>query len=142
MSFKDFKPRPDYPVQDNPVVPNPQNFIDKTYQDNPALASLDYTDSSKLSDQGCQQDRSREIREMLSGVVKNTNANYCAAKDKAKNDPLQFRKDRALKRIRPMMSADRYTDTLKAISHMDSVQLLDWVNATERHLRDIADGHS
>ena len=142
MSFKDFKPRHEYPVQDNPVVPNPQNFIDKTNQDNPALASLDYTDSSKLPDQGCQQDRSREIRQMLSGVVKNTNANYCAAKDKAKTDPLQFRKDRALRRIRPMMSADRYTDTLKAISHMDSVQLLDWVNATERHLRDIADGHS
>lgn len=142
MSFKDFKPRHEYPVQDNPVVPNPQNFIDKTNRDSPALASLDYTESSKLPNQDCQQDRSREIREMLSGVVKNTNANYCAAKDKAKTDPLQFRKDRALRRIRPMMSADRFTDTLKAISHMDSVQLLDWVNATERHLRDIADGHS
>ena len=142
MSFKDFKPRPDYPAQDNPVVPNPQNFIDKTNLDNPVLASLDYTDSSKLPDQGCQQDRSREIREMLTGVVKNTNANYCAAKDKAQNNPLQFRKDRALRRIRPMMSADRYTDTLKAISHMDSVQLLDWVNATEKHLRGIANGHS
>jgi hypothetical protein len=119
----------------------PNQFIDLTNEDKPQLASLDYTESSKSSDQPCQQDRSNEIRSMLNTITKKTNQNYVAAVSKAKNDPLLFRKDRALRQLRPTMSADRFTDTLKAISKMDHTQVLDWVIDTERHLERIRHGH-
>lgn len=144
MSFKNFKLvnlHKDNPVKDNPLMDKPNQFIDLTNEDKPQLASLDYTESSKSSDQPCQQDRSNEIRSMLNTITKKTNQNYVAAVSKAKNDPLLFRKDRALRQLRPTMSADRFTDTLKAISKMDHTQVLDWVIDTERHLERIRHGH-
>jgi hypothetical protein len=144
MSFKNFKlvkTHKDNPYKDNPVKDEPNQFIDLTDKDEPQLASLDYTESSKSSDQQCQQDRSYEIRDMLSMITKKTNQNYVTAVSKAKNDPLLFRKDRALRQLRPTMSADRFTDTLKAISRMDHTQVLDWVIEAEQHLERIRHGH-
>lgn len=149
MSFKNFKlvnlhkdnPVKDKPLMDKPFKDQPNQFIDLTKQDKPQLASLDYTESSNSSDQPCQQDRSSEIRDMLNTITKKTNQNYVTAVSKAKNDPLLFRKDRALRQLRPTMSADRFTDTLKAISKMDHTQVLDWVIDTERHLERIRHGH-
>ena len=149
MSFKNFKlvnlhkdnPVKDKPLMDKPFKDQPNQFIDLTKQDKPQLASLDYTESSNSSDQPCQQDRSSEIRDMLNTITKRTNQNYVTAVSKAKNDPLLFRKDRALRQLRPTMSADRFTDTLKAISKMDHTQVLDWVIDTERHLERIRHGH-
>ena len=149
MSFKNFKlvnlhkdkPYKDNPLMDKPVKDEPNQFIDLTDKDKPQLASLDYTESSNSSDQPCQQDRSSEIRDMLNTITKKTNQNYVTAVSKAKNDPLLFRKDRALRQLRPTMSADRFTDTLKAISKMDHTQVLDWVIDTERHLERIRHGH-
>lgn len=144
MSFKNFKlvkTHKDNPVKDNPVKDQPNQFIDITDKDKPQLASLDYTETSKSSDQDCQQDRSNEIREMLNTITKRTNQNYVTAVSKAKNDPLLFRKDRALRQLRPTMSADRFADTLKAIARMDATQVLDWVIAAERHLERVRHGH-
>lgn len=144
MSFKNFKLvnlHKDKPYKDNPFEDKPNQFIDLTNEDKPQLASLDYTESSKSSDQPCQQDRSNEIRSMLNTITKKTNQNYVAAVSKAKNDPLLFRKDRALRQLRPTMSADRFTDTLKAISKMDHTQVLDWVIEAERHLERNRHGH-
>lgn len=138
MSFKNFKPAP----LDMSCVPCPQTCpitpIDiPSSQGTLPPPSVDYNDGSSAN----TQDRSSEIREMLSGAVKYSNANYQRAVKKAKADPLMFRKDRALRRIRTTMSADRYTDTLKAVAKMDSGQLLEWITATERHLELIKHGH-
>ena len=149
MSFKNFKlvnlhkdkPYKDNPLMDEPFKDQPNQFIDLTKQDKPQLASLDYNDMTNSSDLDCQQDRSSEIRDMLSTITKRTNQNYVTAVSKAKNDPLLFRKDRALRQLRPTMSADRFTDTLKAISKMDHTQVLDWVIEAERHLERIRHGH-
>ena len=144
MSFKNFKlvkTHKDNPFKDNPVEDEPNQFIDLTDKDKPQLASLDYTETSKSSDQDCQQDRSNEIREMLNTITKRTNQNYVTAVSKAKNDPLLFRKDRALRQLRPTMSADRFTDTLKAIAKMDATQVLDWIIEAERHLERNRHGH-
>ena len=149
MSFKNFKlvnlhkdnPVKDNPLMDKPLKDQPNQFIDLTKQDKPQLASLDYTESSNSSDQPCQQDRSYEIRDMLNTITKRTKQNYVTAVSKAKNDPLLFRKDRALRQLRPTMSADRFTDTLKAISKMDHTQVLDWVIEAERHLERNRHGH-
>ena len=149
MSFKNFilvnlhkdNPVKDNPLMDKPVKDEPNQFIDLIDKDKPQLASLDYNDMTNSSDQPCQQDRSNEIRDMLRTITKKTNQNYVAAVSKAKNDPLLFRKDRALRQLRPTMSADRFTDTLKAISKMDHTQLLDWVIEAERHLERIRHGH-
>ena len=149
MSFKNFKlvnlhkdnPVKDKPLMDKPFKDQPNQFIDLTKQDKPQLASLDYTESSNSSDQPCQQDRSSEIRDMLNTITKKTNQNYVTAVSKAKNDPLLFRKDRALRQLRPTMSADRFTDTLKAIARMDATQVLDWVIAAEQHLERNRHGH-
>ena len=144
MSFKNFKlvkTHKDNPFKDNPVEDEPNQFIDLTDKDKPQLASLDYTETSKSSDQDCQQDRSNEIRDMLNTITKRTNQNYVTAVSKAKNDPLLFRKDRALRQLRPTMSADRFTDTLKAISKMDATQVLDWIIEAERHLERNRHGH-
>lgn len=144
MSFKNFKLvnlHKDNPLMDKPFKDQPNQFIDLTKQDKPQLASLDYTESSNSSDQPCQQDRSKEIREMLRTITKKTNQNYVTAVSKAKNDPLLFRKDRALRQLRPTMSADRFTDTLKAISKMDHTQVLDWVIEVEQHLERNRHGH-
>lgn len=144
MSFKNFKlvkTHKDNPYKDNPVKDQPNQFIDITDKDKPQLASLDYTETSKSSDQDCQQDRSSEIRDMLNTITKRTNQNYVTAVSKAKNDPLLFRKDRALRQLRPTMSADRFADTLKAIAKMDAAQVLDWVIETERHLERVRHGH-
>ena len=149
MSFKNFKlvnlhkdkPYKDNPLMDKPFEDKPNQFIDLTDKDNPQLASLDYTESSKSSDQHCQQDRSIEIREMLNTITKKTNHNYVTAVSKAKNDPLLFRKDRALRQLRPTLSADRFADTLKAIAKMDATQVLDWVIEAERHLERNRHGH-
>ena len=149
MSFKNFKlvnlhkdnPVKDKPLMDKPFKDQPNQFIDLTDKDKPQLASLDYTEISKSSDQDCQQDRSNEIREMLNTITKRTNQNYVTAVSKAKNDPLLFRKDRALRQLRPTMSADRFTDTLKAIARMDATQVLDWVIAAEQHLERNRHGH-
>jgi hypothetical protein len=149
MSFKNFKlvkthkdnPYKDNPVKDQPVKDQPNQFIDITDKDKPQLASLDYTETSKSSNLDCQQDRSSEIRDMLSTITKRTNQNYVSAVSKAKNDPLLFRKDRALRQLRPTMSADRFADTLKAIARMDATQVLDWVIEAERHLERVRHGH-
>jgi hypothetical protein len=144
MSFKNFKlvkTHKDNPYKDNPVKDEPNQFIDLTDKDKPQLASLDYNDMTNSSDQPCQQDRSYEIRDMLSTITKRTNQNYVTAVSKAKTDPLLFRKDRALRKLRPTMSADRFTDTLKAISRMDHTQVLDWVIEAERHLERNRHGH-
>ena len=149
MSFKNFKlvnlhkdnPVKDNPLMDKPLEDEPNQFIDLTDKDKPQLASLDYTETSKSSDQDCQQDRSNEIRDMLNTITKRTNQNYVTAVSKAKNDPLLFRKDRALRQLRPTMSADRFTDTLKAIARMDATQVLDWVIEAERHLERNRHGH-
>ena len=144
MSFKNFKlvkTHKDNPYKDNPVKDEPNQFIDLTDKDNPQLASLDDTETSKSSDQDCQQDRSNEIRDMLNTITKRTNQNYVTAVSKAKNDPLLFRKDRALRQLRPTMSADRFADTLKAIAKMDATQVLDWVIEAERHLERNRHGH-
>ena len=144
MSFRNFKlvkTHKDNPFKDNPVEDQPNQFIDLTDKDKPQLASLDYTETSKSSDQDCQQDRSNEIRDMLNTITKRTNQNYVTAVSKAKNDPLLFRKDRALRQLRPTMSADRFTDTLKAISKMDATQVLDWIIEAERHLERNRHGH-
>ena len=144
MSFKNFKlvkTHKDNPFKDNPVEDEPNQFIDLTDKDKPQLASLDYTETSKSSDQDCQQDRSNEIRDMLNTITKRTNQNYVTAVSKAKNDPLLFRKDRALRQLRPTMSADRFADTLKAISKMDATQVLDWIIEAERHLERNRHGH-
>ena len=144
MSFKNFKlvkTHKDNPFKDNPVEDQPNQFIDLTDKDKPQLASLDDTETSKSSDQDCQQDRSSEIRDMLNTITKKTNQNYVTAVSKAKNDPLLFRKDRALRQLRPTMSADRFTDTLKAIARMDATQVLDWVIAAEQHLERNRHGH-
>ena len=138
MSFKNFKPAP----LDMASKPCPETcqitFIDiPSSQGILAPPSVDYNDGSNPK----THDRSSEIRDMLAGISKHTNANYQRAVQKAKADPLVFRKDRALRRIRPTMSADRYTDTLKAVSKMDSGQLLEWITATERHLELIKHGH-
>ncbi len=138
MSFKNFKPAP----LDMASKPCPETcqitFIDlPSGQGILPPPSVDYNDGSSAN----TQDRSSEIREMLASIAKHTNANYQRAVKKAKADPLMFRKDRALRRIRPTMSADRYTDTLKAVSKMDSGQLLEWITATERHLELIKHGH-
>ena len=144
MSFKNFKlvkTHKDNPFKDNPVEDEPNQFIDLTDKDKPQLASLDYTETSKSSDQDCQQDRSNEIRDMLNTITKRTNQNYVTAVSKAKNDPLLFRKDRALRQLRPTMSADRFADTLKAIAKMDATQVLDWIIEAERHLERNRHGH-
>ena len=144
MSFRNFKlvkTHKDNPFKDNPVEDEPNQFIDLTDKDKPQLASLDYTETSKSSDQDCQQDRSNEIRDMLNTITKRTNQNYVTAVSKAKNDPLLFRKDRALRQLRPTMSADRFADTLKAIAKMDATQVLDWVIEAERHLERNRHGH-
>jgi len=144
MSFKNFKlvkTHKDKPYKDNPIKDKPNQFIDLTDKDKPQLASLDYTESSNPSDQPCQQDRSYEIRDMLRTITKKANQNYVTAVSKAKTDPLLFRKDRALRQLRPTMSADRFTDTLKAISRMDHTQVLDWVIEAERHLERNKHGH-
>ena len=149
MSFKNFKlvnlhkdnPVKDNPLMDKPLEDEPNQFIDLTKQDKPQLASLDYNDMTNSSDQHCQQDRSNEIREMLNTITKRTNQNYVTAVSKAKNDPLLFRKDRALRQLRPTMSADRFTDTLKAIAKMDATQVLDWIIEAERHLERNRHGH-
>ena len=149
MSFKNFKlvnlhkdnPVKDKPLMDKPFKDQPNQFIDLTKQDKPQLASLDYTESSNSSDQPCQQDRSSEIRDMLNTITKKTNQNYVTAVSKAKNDPLLFRKDRALRQLRPTMSADRFADTLKAIARMDAAQVLDWIIEAERHLERNRHGH-
>ena len=149
MSFKNFKlvnlhkdnPVKDKPLMDKPFKDQPNQVIDLTKQDKPQLASLDYTESSNSSDQPCQQDRSNEIRDMLNTITKKTNQNYVTAVSKAKNDPLLFRKDRALRQLRPTMSADRFADTLKAIARMDAAQVLDWIIEAERHLERNRHGH-
>ena len=144
MSFKNFKlvkTHKDNPFKDNPVEDQPNQFIDLTDKDKPQLASLDDTETSKSSDQDCQQDRSSEIRDMLNTITKKTNQNYVTAVSKAKNDPLLFRKDRALRQLRPTMSADRFADTLKAIAKMDATQVLDWIIEAERHLERNRHGH-
>ena len=144
MSFKNFKlvkTHKDNPYKDNPVKDQPNQFIDLTDKDKPQLASLDYTETSKSSDQHCQQDRSSEIRDMLNTITKRTNQNYVTAVSKAKNDPLLFRKDRALRQLRPTMSSDRFADTLKAIAKMDATQVLDWIIEAERHLERNRHGH-
>lgn len=149
MSFKNFKlvkthkdkPYKDNPLMDEPFEDKPNQFIDLTKQDKPQLASLDYNDMTNSSDQPCQQDRSKEIREMLNTITKRTNQNYVTAVSKAKNDPLLFRKDRALRQLRPTMSADRFADTLKAIAKMDATQVLDWIIEAERHLERNRHGH-
>ena len=144
MSFRNFKlvkTHKDNPYKDNPVKDEPNQFIDLTDKDNPQLASLDDTETSKSSDQDCQQDRSSEIRDMLNTITKKTNQNYVTAVSKAKNDPLLFRKDRALRQLRPTMSADRFADTLKAIARMDAAQVLDWIIEAERHLERNRHGH-
>ena len=138
MSFKNFKPAP----LDMSCEPCPQTCQITTIdipssQGTLPPPSVDYNDGSSAN----TQDRSSEIREMLSGVVKNSNANYSFAVQKAKSDPLMFRKDRALRRIRITMSADRYTDTLKAVSKMDSAQLLDWIISAEQHIEATQHGH-
>ena len=144
MSFRNFKlvkTHKDNPFKDNPVEDQPNQFIDLTDKDKPQLASLDDTETSKSSDQDCQQDRSSEIRDMLNTITKKTNQNYVTAVSKAKNDPLLFRKDRALRQLRPTMSADRFADTLKAIARMDAAQVLDWIIEAERHLERNRHGH-
>ncbi len=147
MSFKNFQ-RVRLDLADKASKAQSINFIDFTKLPNPEAMSeaqskptpLDYNDSRNSSDQDCQQDRSSEIREMLSRITKNSNANYYQATQKARTDPLNFRKDRALRRIRTTMSADRYNDILKAIVRMDSAQLLDWITRAEQHLEKIANG--
>ncbi len=138
MSFKNFKPAPldmscetwQQTCQITPIdIPSSQGTL--------APPSVDYNDGSSAN----TQDRSSEIREMLAGIGKHTNANYFRAVQKAKSDPLMFRKDRALRRIRTTMSADRYTDTLKAVSKMDSAQLLDWIISAEQHIEATQHGH-
>ena len=144
MSFKNFKLvnlHKDNPLKDKPLEDKPNLFIDLTKQDKPQLASLDYNETVKSSDQHCQQDRSNEIRDMLSTITKKTNHNYVTAVSKAKNDPLLFRKDRALRQLRPTMGADRFADTLKAIAKMDHTQVLDWIIEAERHLERNRHGH-
>ena len=143
MSFRNFKPaRLDLADQPNQAQSITQIDLTKL-PDQEAKSKptpLDYNDSPNSSEQDCQQDRSSEIRQMLSRITKHTNANYHAATQKARTDPLHFRKDRALKRIRTTMSADRYEDILKAIVRMDSAQLLDWITRTEQHLEKIEHG--
>jgi len=144
MSFKNFKlvkTHKDKPYKDEPFKDQPNQFIDLTDKDKPQLASLDYNDMTNSSDQPCQQDRSNEIRDMLNTITKKTNQNYVTAVSKAKNDPLLFRKDRALRQLRPTMSADRFADTLKAIAKMDATQVLDWIIEAERHLERNRHGH-
>ena len=147
MSFRNFKPAP----VDMSCEPCQLDMSCETWQETCQITTLDipssqgiltppsvdYNDGSNPK----THDRSSEIREMLSGIAKHTNANYQRAVQKAKADPLVFRKDRALRRIRPTMSADRYTDTLKAVSKMDSAQLLDWIISAEQHIEATQHGH-
>jgi len=138
MSFRNFKPAP----LDMSCEPCPQTCLITpidipSSQGTLSPPSVDYNDRSSAK----TQDRSSEIRKMVSGVVKSSNANYFRAVQKAKSDPLMFRKDRALRRIRTTMSADRYTDTLKAVAKMDSAQLLDWIILAEQHIEATQNGH-
>lgn len=138
MSFKNFKPAPlDMSCETWQQTCQITTIDIPSSQGTLPPPSVDYNDGSSAN----TQDRSSEIREMLSGIGKHTNANYFRAVQRAKSDPLMFRKDRALRRVRPTMSADRYTNTLKAVAKMDSAQLLDWIISAEQHIEATQHGH-
>lgn len=101
----------------------------------------DYTKSLNASNQASQQDMSKNVSQLIGNIVKHSNANYVHASNTAKKDPLEFRKQKCFRRIRPTMSADRYQDILKAVMRMDNEQLLGWINQTEKHMDRIQHGH-
>jgi len=74
---------------------------------------------------------SKTGQDLVAQIVKNTNFNYRQAKDAAQRDRLTFRRNRALRKLRPNYSADRYYQLTLAVSRMEFHELMHWLDEVE-----------
>ena len=102
------------------------------------LSKTDYikTDISKLNtrqDTLSKTDRSEDVKALLSGIAKHSSPRYSAAMDKVRRDPLSFRRDRVLRKLRPTMSSQRYNEVQCAVSQLHHLDLMQWLDRMEAH---------
>ena len=74
---------------------------------------------------------SKTSQDLVARAVKNSNFNYRQAVSAAKQDRLTFRRNRALRKLRPNYSADRYYQLTLAVSQMEFYELMQWLDQVE-----------
>lgn len=74
---------------------------------------------------------SKTGQDIVAELAKKSSFNYRQAVSKARQDPLRFRRDRALRKLRPRYSADRFLDLTTAISQMEFHELIRWLDEVE-----------
>ena len=78
-------------------------------------------------------DRSADIAALVSGIAKQASPRYREAMDKVKADPLSFRRERMLNRLRSQMSLQRFIEVQAAVSQMHHLDLMQWLDRMEQH---------
>ena len=74
---------------------------------------------------------SKTGQDIVAEVAKKSSFNYRQAVLAAKQDRLTFRRNRALRKLRPNYSADRYYQLTTAISQMEFHELIRWLDEVE-----------
>ena len=75
---------------------------------------------------------SKTSQDIVAGVAKRASFNYRQASAAAKQDRLSFRRNRALRKIRPHYSADRFYELTKAVSRLEFHELMRWLDEVEK----------
>ncbi len=102
------------------------------------LSKTDYIQTNNINSKTRQdiksktvQDRSAEIAELLSGITKSSSPRYQQAMDKIRRDPLVYRRDKVLRKMRKSMSADRANEISIAVSQLHHSELVKWLSEVE-----------
>ena len=75
---------------------------------------------------------SKTSQDIVAGVAKRASFNYRQASAAAQQDRLSFRRNRALRKMRPHYSADRFYELTKAVSRLEFHELMRWLDEVEK----------
>lgn len=118
---------------------NENGEMSKTVLDSLSLSKTDYIQTNNINSKTRQdtlsktvQDRSADIAELLSGITKSSSPRYQQAMDKIRRDPLAYRRDKVLRKMRKSMSADRANEISIAVSQLHHTELVKWLSEVEQ----------
>ena len=115
---------------------NTDGSLSKTCLDSLRLSET-LTNLTKLyilnrQDQSKTRDYSNEISSLVSGITKATSPRYQAAMDRIKDDRLSWRRDKALKRLRKQMSAQRFMEVQNAMAELNHLELMEFLDNLDK----------
>lgn len=115
---------------------NTDGSLSKTCLDSLRLSET-LTNLTKLyilnrQDQSKTRDYSNEISSLVSGITKATSPRYQAAMDRIKDDRLAWRRDKALKRLRKQMSAQRFMEVQNAMAELNHLELMEFLDNLDK----------